>query len=93
MHAFGTRFVLRTIHQDGSRECLLQVDDWRFGWEQPFWFAHAKKLDPGDQLYVECHFDNSASHQPNGQPPRDIAWGDNNQDMCAGFLSFTESNQ
>jgi hypothetical protein len=90
MHYFGSKFVLRIIHSDGSRECLLEIPKWNFGWEQPFWFAQPKTLEPGDQIYVECHFDNSAAHQPNQQPPRDIAWGDSNQDMCAGFLSFTE---
>lgn len=92
MHAFGTKFVLRVIHEDGSRECLLEIGKWHFGWEQPFWFAKPKTFDKGDELYVECHFDNSAAHQPNGGAPRDIGWGDQNQDMCAGFASFTEGD-
>lgn len=27
--------------------------------------------------------------KPDGGAPRDIAWGENDQDMCAAFLSFT----
>jgi hypothetical protein len=72
---------VRQIHEDGRRECLLEIPKWHFGWEQPFWFAKPKPFDPGDHLYVECHFDNTSG--------RDIAWGDSNQDMCAAFLNFT----
>jgi hypothetical protein len=81
MHAFATKIVVRQIHEDGRRECLLEIPKWHFGWEQPFWFAKPKPFDPGDHLYVECHFDNTSG--------RDIAWGDSNQDMCAAFLNFT----
>jgi len=90
MHAFGSKIVVRVIHEDGSRECLLEIPHWHFGWEQPFWFAKPKRFEPGDHLYVECHFDNSAENQPNANPPRDIAWGGDNQDMCAAFVSFTD---
>jgi hypothetical protein len=90
MHTFGSRFVMRIIRANGDRECLIEIPHWVFGWEQPYWFETPKVLKPGDKIYVECHFDNSAARQPKGQAPRDIAWGGNNQDMCAGFLSYTE---
>lgn len=81
MHAFATKIVIRHVHEDGRRECLLEIPKWHFGWEQPFWFAKPKLFEPGDRLYLECHFDNTSG--------RDIAWGDENQDMCAAFLNFT----
>lgn len=81
---------MRRIGSDGTRECLLEIPDWHFGWEQPFWFAEEHLLAADDELYLECHFDNSAANQNNGETPRDIAWGGNNQDMCAAFLSFTQ---
>jgi hypothetical protein len=90
MHAFATRLTMRILREDGSRQCLLEIPRWDFGWEQPYWFAQPITLNPKDQLYIECHFDNSAARQPPGQEPRDIAWGESNQDMCAGFLAFTE---
>ncbi len=90
MHAFASKIVVRIIKEDGRRECLLEIPHWHMGWQQPFWFKEPKRFDPGDKLYIECHFDNSAENQPNGQAPRDIGWGDENQDMCAAFLSFTE---
>lgn len=90
MHYFGSRMVTRIIRKDDRRECLMEIPRWDFGWEQPFWFAEEKVLEPGDDLYVECHFDNSAENQKNGAPPRDISWGGDNQDMCLSFVAFTE---
>jgi hypothetical protein len=89
MHRFGTRFRMLAEHPDGTSTCLLEIGDWDFGWTQPFWYAEPIRFDPDDELYLECHFDNSASNQLPGEAPRDIAWGEDNQDMCAGFLTFT----
>ncbi len=91
MHAFGSRFVMRVIRNaDDSRQCLLEVPKWHFGWEAQFWFAKPIVLEPDDEVYVECHFDNRASNQKSGAPPRDIGWGESNQEMCAGFLAFVD---
>lgn len=88
-HYFLSKMVVRILRADGSRRCLLEIPEWHFGWEQPFWFAEPIRLRPDDELYLECHFDNSAGNQPNGEEPRDIAWGGNNQDMCAALLTYT----
>jgi hypothetical protein len=94
MHGYGSRFLLGILRADGTQDCLLELPRWHFGWTQPFWLAQPKTLGPDDQLYVECHFDNSATNQPtiNGQPrqPRDIAWGSDDQEMCAGFAYFVD---
>jgi hypothetical protein len=90
MHAFGSKIVVRIIHADDRRTCLLEIPDWHFGWAQPFWLDEPIRMEADDELYIECHFDNSAANQPNGAAPRDIAWGGNNQDMCAAFVAFTD---
>ena len=89
MHRYASRMRVVAIKPDGATECLLEIPQWDFGWEQPYWFAEPIRFDPEDQLYIECRFDNSAANQPDGGAPRDIAWGENDQDMCAAFLSFT----
>jgi hypothetical protein len=89
MHRYASRMRLRAQHPDGTSDCLLEIPDWQFGWEQPYWYAEPHRFDPSDELYLECHFDNSAANQPDGGEPRDIGWGENDQDMCAAFVSFT----
>lgn len=91
MHTFGSRITVRVLRANGERVCLLEIPKWRFGWEQPFWLAEEIPLEPDDELYVECHFDNSAANQPLGQQPKDFAWGGDGQDMCAAFVSFVKS--
>lgn len=91
MHRYGSRIAVRVLRKDGTRDCLLEIPRWEFGWEQTFWFDAPHPLEPGDQLYVECHFDNSAAHQPTGEAPRDIAWGESDQEMCAAFVAYTEA--
>jgi hypothetical protein len=90
MHRYGSRIRVLALHPDGTDDCLLEIPDWEFGWEQPYWFEEPLRFDPDDELYVECHFDNSAANQYGGAEPRDIAWGDSDQDMCAAFLNFTK---
>jgi hypothetical protein len=91
MHEFGSKIVVRVIRAGGERVCLLEIASWDFGWEQGYWFAEPVELAPDDELYLECHFDNSAANQPAGRAPRDFAWGGNDQDMCAAFLNYTEA--
>lgn len=94
MHEFGSAHFVGIVRAGGDTECLTSIPRWEFGWEQPYWFARPIRLGPDDQLYLECDYDNSLENQPivDGKrlEPRDIAWGTDNQDMCAGFLSWSE---
>lgn len=91
LHTFASRISVRILRATGESECLLEIPRWRFGWEQPFWLENEVTLSPEDEVYVECHFDNSEANQPPGQAPRDFAWGGNGQDMCAAFIAFTRT--
>lgn len=73
----------------GELESLLDIPDWDFNWQETFLFTKPVRLNPNDQLYVECHFDNTADNQPyvNGVqlPPKDVNWGERTTDeMCLG---------
>ncbi|RMG20447.1 MAG: monooxygenase [Deltaproteobacteria bacterium] len=93
MHYLGTKILVGIVHSDGRNECLLEIPRWDFGWEQPYWLTEPVTFGTNDQIYIECHFDNSPANQPvvggKPQPPRDVAWGSDNQDMCAAFVTFT----
>jgi hypothetical protein len=81
MHRHASRVRVMVVHADGSVECLLEIPEWSFGWEQPFWLAEPVRFEPEDSLYLECRFDNWSE--------QDFAWGNYDQDMCAAFLTFT----
>jgi mono/diheme cytochrome c family protein len=89
MHTLGSRGELAVVREDGTRECLLRVDDWKFEWQETFFLKNPVTLGPGDSLYLECHWDNTADHQyiANGErlPVQDVWWGDGSRDeMCLG---------
>jgi hypothetical protein len=52
------------------------------------------QLHPGDLVYVECHWDNTAGNQApvGGMLPatRDLQWGAADE-MCAALLTFTDT--
>jgi hypothetical protein len=91
MHLLGSSGKLSIEHSDGSSECLLQIDNWDFSWQDNYMFRNSKLFERGDQLRLECHWDNSAANQAvvNGVPrtPQDVYWGESSTDeMCLGVL-------
>lgn len=93
MHYLGKSIRVGVV-RNGTWQCLAEIPEWDFGWEQPYWFEEPIRMNPGDELYIDCHFDNTKANQPivDGKQaePRDVAWGSDNQDMCSGFINFIE---
>lgn len=90
MHELGTIGRMAIMRADGTTECLLNITDWDFDWISDYYLRAPVTLHPGDQLFLECHWDNTAANQKivDGEleEPRDIAWG-TDQEMCAGVIS------
>lgn len=86
MHLLGTKIVTSLDNQ-----VLIDISKWDFHWQQAYFFAQPVVANATQNLLLECHYDNSASHQPmvNGMPqqPRDVTWGEGTLDeMCLSFL-------
>jgi len=79
MHELGFRGSMAILRGE-EQECLLHIDDWDFEWQANYWFEEPTKLEPGDELYVECRWTNP------GDP---VAW-ETDQEMCAGVVYVTE---
>ena len=91
MHQLGSsgRIGIIRANNPNELEVLLDVPKWDFAWQETYLLKERNVLNPGDQLYVECHFDNTEENQGvvNGErlPARDINWGDGTTDeMCLG---------
>jgi hypothetical protein len=94
MHTLATSGSIGIVRADGSSESLLEIPDWAFEWQETYRLREPVRLETGDQLYVECHYDNSAEHQlmVEGQrlTPRDVNWGEGTTDeMCLGNVLIT----
>ena len=95
MHKLGTRLSGTIDTATGEAECLLEVPDWDFDWQQAYILSERATVAPGDTVTVQCEFDNSAENQAvvNGEQlePQDVAWGDGTSDeMCVLYLGFVE---
>lgn len=93
MHERGRRGQVAVLRADGTRECLLQIDDWRHEWQGDFTLQTPSVLNRGDSLLVECQFDNGPDRQRivagARQTPRDLNWGED-QEMCIAFVTAIE---
>ncbi len=95
MHTLGTSAKLSIMRQGGAEECMLEIPRWNFHWQGSYGFAQPKIMNPGDQLFLECHWDNSPKNQPSiggkQQMPKDVFWGEGTTDeMCLGGFYMTE---
>ncbi len=87
MHQLGRAGTLSVTRASGETECLLQIDDWDFHWQGSYGFVDPIRIEPGDELHLECHWDNSAANQAGSAEPKDVQWGEGTGDeMCLGVL-------
>ncbi len=94
MHLLGKSATARIKRSGGEDECLIHIPNWDFSWQGGVDFAEPAVLNPGDQLELECHWDNSMENQPiiDGQQiaPDDRNWGEGTTDeMCLGIFYMT----
>ena len=90
-HLRGTRNRLEIQRTGGARECLLDIPRWDFHWQGTYALKTPKRVETGDSISIECHWDNSAANQPGGALPRELNWGEGTEDeMCLGFLYITQ---
>lgn len=91
MHYLGTHTSMHVAHGGGDQSCLLQIDDWDFNWQNDYLFEQPVDFGAGDELVMDCWWDNSAENQPiiDGEqlPPVDRDWGEGTLDeMCLGII-------
>lgn len=93
MHTRGKSAKLLIKRKDGSETCVLNIPRWDFNWQGEYTLKKPITLNPGDQIGIECVFDNSAGNQPTiggkQQKPVDLNWGEGtNDEMCLGAVKF-----
>lgn len=95
MHYLGTSGAIRIERYDGTEDCVLEIPNWDFNWQYGYLHDEPIPFEIGlDELYLECHWDNTAANQPiidgERRPMRDVNWGSGSSDeMCIGYLYVT----
>jgi hypothetical protein len=78
MHTRGVKARLEIQRANGDKECLLDIPRWDFHWQGAYGLMKPTVFNPGDQIYLECHWNNS-------QTTHDVNWGEGTGDeMCLG---------
>jgi hypothetical protein len=64
---------------NGTSQVLLEVEDWDFDWQLNYLLAEAVAFERGDELELECTFDNPGTEM--------VDWGEGTGDeMCVANL-------
>jgi mono/diheme cytochrome c family protein len=100
MHVLGTSIKVELERADGTKQCMIDIPDWDFNWQQTFKMRDGESIivNRGDKIRLTCVYDNSAANQPtvNGEQldPIDVRWGEGTLDeMCLNFISVRKPFQ
>jgi hypothetical protein len=94
MHQLASAGRVTVERANGTSECLVNIPNYDFEWQRSYGFKQPVVIHPGDQLRLECHWDNSPNNQivVDGQklPTKDVYWGEGTTDeMCLGIFYVT----
>ena len=80
-HELGSSFRM-TLHPDTPAEVvLLDIPDWRFGWQLNYYLEDQIDISPQDTVRIECTWDRSL-RDPDLEPAY-VVWADGtNDEMC-----------
>ena len=98
MHTRGKSGRLTLLRKNGTRQVMLDIRDWDFNWQSTYRFERELLMEPGDQIKLECNWDNTQANQDfvNGvqQTPKYLEWGDGTGDeMCLYSVLMTKPKE
>ena len=84
MHQLGSSASLTLDQAAGQDDCLVEISNWRFGWQGTYFFQEPVEFAPGDSATLTCNWDNS------GAGAVDTEWGEGSTDeMCLAMVYTT----
>lgn len=91
MHLLGRSIKVDAFKPDGSLQCLVNIPDWDFNWQNQYLYRNPVPLPGGTIVTLEAKYDNSANNPRNpNSPPKEVRWGEATTDeMCLAFLAVT----
>jgi hypothetical protein len=94
MHMRGKDMTFSLVYPDGTKQVLLDVPHFNFGWQQTFFLKEPIAAPKGSKLEVLAHHDNSTANKFNPDPTKEVHWGDQTWDeMMIGFFDYTLDHQ
>ncbi|HET7711488.1 MAG TPA: ascorbate-dependent monooxygenase [Thermoanaerobaculia bacterium] len=95
MHLLGKKMKVEATPLNGPTQCLINIEDWDFNWQNVYRFKNPIPLPAGSRLSLTAYFDNSENNPRNpNQPPKSVSWGEATTDeMCIAFIGYTRDSE
>ena len=91
MHYRGKDVRYELLRPNGTKETLLSVPRYNFGWQLVYRFAQPVQVEKGSVLRVTTHYDNSPNNPANPDPSKAIRWGDKSEEeMMTSWIEYLE---
>ena len=80
-HYLAKDMRMIAIMPDGSKRDLMRIPDWKFNWQERYYFKDFVKLPKGTRLDVSISYDNSRDNPNNPNDPiRRVTFGQQSTD-------------
>jgi peroxiredoxin len=93
MHLRGKSFAYEVDYPDGTRETLLSIPKWDFGWQYRYELEQPKRLPAGTIVRAVAIYDNSKANPANPDPNATVRTGPNSHDeMFNGYFDVANAD-
>jgi mono/diheme cytochrome c family protein len=94
MHLLGKSVQATATFPDGTVQTLIEVDQWRFNWQNFYTYREAILLPQGTRIHCVWTFDNSEDNLSNPHdPPQRVQFGpESGDEMCELHLALVPVN-
>src|SRR5262249_51716702 len=80
-HYLATDMRMSATLPDGRKRQLLGIPDWKFNWQEGYYFKEPVRLPKGTRVDVEIAYDNSSANPTNpSDPPKRVTFGQQSTD-------------
>src|SRR5688572_11566258 len=80
-HYLAKEMRMTATLPDGQKKELFAIPDWKFNWQERYYFSKPVRLPKGTRLDVEVAYDNSTGNPSNpSTPPRRVTFGEQSTD-------------
>jgi len=80
-HYLAKEMRMTATLPDGRRQDLGRIPDWKFNWQERYYFKNFIRLPKGTKLDVQITYDNSTGNVSNpSNPPKRVTFGEQSTD-------------
>lgn len=89
LHYRGKDFKYTARFPDGTKQTLLEVNDYDFNWQTTYTLEEPLAVPKGTRIDCVAHWDNSTNNPDNPDPTKSVRFGNESYDeMMIGFIDY-----